>query len=122
MIESMSTRAQIAVAQLHGHALYCVRHELSVDEAVAGLREITARPDLLAEAAGILVGAANPKTGERGWHIAAARFLVAAGADRELLPKWIERGRWNASRGGAWSTNSAWPDDLDQVLADVLAD
>lgn len=118
----MSTRNQIAVAQLHGYAMNCVHKERPVDEAVAGLREITERPDLLAEAAGILAGAADPVTGERPWRIAAARFLVAAGADRELLPGYIEQGRRNATRGGAWNTSRGMPDDLAEVLADILAD
>ena len=116
----MSTSDQIACAQLHGHALRCVMHRTPVDESVAGLREITTRPDLLAQAAGILAGAADPGIGERPWRIAAARLLLLAGADRALLPGWIEQGRWNATHGGAWATGSAWPDDLDEVLAEVL--
>lgn len=118
----MSTRDQIATAQLHGAAMRCVHRQVPVDEAVAILREITTRPDLLAEAAGILAGAADPDTGERPWRITAARFLVAAGADRELLPGWIERGRRNVTHPVGRGTSRVSPDDLDQVLADVLAE
>jgi hypothetical protein len=118
----MSTREQIAVAQLEGHAMNCIHRARPVGEAVSGLQEITTRPDLLAEAAGVLAGAADPEIGERPWRIAAARLLVAAGADRELLPKYIEQGRRNVSRPAGWGTGRVWPDDLDQVLADVLAE
>lgn len=118
----MSTREQILTAQLHGEAMRAVHKQIPVDEAVASLQEITTQPRLLAQAAGILAGAADPRIGERPWRIAAARLLVAAGADRELLPACIEKGRQNATRGGAWNTSSGWPDDLPDVLAEVLAD
>jgi hypothetical protein len=117
--QTVSTHDQLIAASLFGQAMLCVHRDLPVDEAVAGLREITTRPDLLAQAAGILAGSADPETGERPWRITAAQLLVRAGADRALLPGWIARGRRNASRPTGWGGRD-WPDDLDQVLADIL--
>jgi hypothetical protein len=116
----VSTPDQIAVAKLQGHAQHCVWEKFPVDEAVAGLREITTRADLLARAAGSMAGSADPDSPERAWHIGAARLLVLAGADHELLPQWIAQGRRNASRPSMFSNPRPWPDDLDQVCADVL--
>jgi hypothetical protein len=116
----MSTRDQIAVAQLDGQARYCVNHRLPEAEALASLREIAARPDLLAQAAGMMAGAIDPDSPERPGRIAAARLLVAAGADRAALPGWIERGRWNVRRPIGWGTARELGDDLGRVLADLL--
>lgn len=119
----MSTRDQIAVAMLWGHAQRCVANKFPVDEAVKGLQEISTRPDLLAETAGTMAGSADARMpGERTWAIDAARLLVRAGADVELLPRWIAQGRRNAiqpPRPG-WGIPHVWPDDLDEVLAAVL--
>jgi hypothetical protein len=117
----MSSRDQLAIAALFGQAERCVHQSVPVDEAVASLQEITERPDLLARAAGILAGSADPETGERPWRIAAARLLVRAGADRASLPQWIRQGRSNASRPSGWGAAREWPDDLDQILTQVLA-
>jgi hypothetical protein len=116
----MSTPDQLVVASLQDQALRCVHRSLPVDEAVASLRKITTRSELLAQGAGILAGSADPDTGGRPERIAAARLLVRAGADRDVLPVWIQQGRWNASSTSGWDTQRVWPDDLDQVLADVL--
>lgn len=117
----MSTRDQIAFASLWGHAERCMAKRFAVAEAVAGLREITTRPDLLAQTAGTMAGSAEPGRPERQWRIDAARLLVRAGADRALLPRWIEQGRQNAVRGTAGrGISHEWPDDLDDVLAEVL--
>ena len=116
----MSTPDQLAVASLWGYAERCAAKKIPVDEAVAGLRAITTRPDLLAQAAGVMSGSAGPLPGERRWRIDAARLLVQAGADREQLPRWIRQGRTNVEHGLGWSTGQEWPDDLDQVLAEVL--
>jgi hypothetical protein len=117
----MSTRDQITVAQLQGQATHCVHHGTPAEVAVTELREITQRPDLLAHAAGILAGAADPQAAERPWRIAAARLLVQAGADRAQLPRWIAKGRSNVSSPVGWGTQRIWPQDLDQVLAEILA-
>jgi hypothetical protein len=116
----VSTPDQIAVAQLWGHAERCAAERIPVDEAVAGLRAISERPDLLAQAAGTMAGSAEPHLASRKGRIDAARLLVQAGADREQLARWIAQGRQNAARGSGWTSGVAWPDDLDQVLADVL--
>lgn len=117
----MSTREQITVAHLHGHATYCVNHRTPVEQAVTELREITTSPELLAQTAGIIAGAADRGL---GWSSrrAAARLLVAAGADRERLPHWIAVGRRNVVSPVGWGTRRVWPDDLDDVLAEITAD
>ena len=120
----MSTPDQIAVAMLWGHAERCVAKRIPVDEAVVGLREITTRPDLLAQAAGTIAGSADADTPERAWHMRAARLLVQAGADRERLPRWIQQGRQNATQPArpGWGIPRVWPDDLDELLAEILDD
>jgi hypothetical protein len=63
------------------------------DAAVPQLREIAGdRPDLLAEVAGILLGASQGELDEPRSK-AAASFCIAAGADESLIPGWIEEGR-----------------------------
>ena len=116
----MSTRDQIAVAQLDGHARYCVNHRVPLDEAVAGLREITTRPDLLADAAGSLAGTVHPDSPERPSRIAGARLLVAAGADRDALPAYLRAGRRRAERPIGWGREEAWPDDLAALYAELI--
>jgi len=62
------------------------------DTAVAELREIAGdRPDLLAEVAGILLGASEGELDEPRAK-AAASFCIAAGADESLIPEWIGEG------------------------------
>jgi hypothetical protein len=63
------------------------------DSAVSELREIAGdRPDLLAEVAGILLGASEGEPDEPRSK-AAASFCIAAGANQSLIPGWIEEGR-----------------------------
>jgi hypothetical protein len=63
------------------------------DAAVPELREIAGdRPDLLAEVAGILLGASEGELDEPRSK-AAASFCIAAGADQSLIPGWVEEGR-----------------------------
>ena len=50
------------------------------------------RGDLLAEVAGLLVGYYR-RTAEKARAEAAARYCIAAGADLDLIPPWIEVGR-----------------------------
>ena len=65
--------------------------------AVEELNEITgARADLLAEVAGLLMGYYG-STAEEPKAVTAARFCVAAGADLNLIPRWIEVGRRRAA-------------------------
>src|SRR5580658_6068612 len=65
--------------------------------AVAELREIAGdRGDLLAEVAGLLIGFYRETKQERKAQ-AAARYCVAAGADPDLIPHWIEEGQSRAA-------------------------
>lgn len=81
-------------------------------DAVAALREISTDPELLAMQAGIALGAHNPERADWVVHKTTADFLIAAGADQERLPYWIEEGRRRAAapRPG----DRSWvADDLD---------
>jgi hypothetical protein len=63
---------------------------------VAELREVAGdRPDLLAEEAGILIGASEGRPDEPRAR-AAAQLCIAAGADESLIPGWVEEGRRRA--------------------------
>jgi hypothetical protein len=65
--------------------------------AVEELNEITgARGDLLAEVAGLLMGYYG-STAEEPKADAAAHFCISAGADLDLIPRWIEVGRRRAA-------------------------
>lgn len=65
--------------------------------AVEELREIAGeRGDLLAEVAGLLIGFYRQTNQERKAE-AAARYCIAAGADPELIPQWIEEGQSRAA-------------------------
>jgi hypothetical protein len=71
------------------------------DEVAAGAAELQElagdRPDLLAEVAGVAVGASESKGPEyaaRGQ--AVAQLCRLAGADEDAIPKWIEEGRRRA--------------------------
>jgi hypothetical protein len=66
---------------------------------VPELREIAGdRPDLLAEMAGILLGASQGQLDEPRSR-AAASFCIAAGADESLILGWIEEGRRRVAIG-----------------------
>lgn len=117
----MSTPDQLRVAELHGHALYCVHHRVPAEQAAASLREISVRPDLLAQAAGVIIGASKRDLGDWPVRRAAARALIDAGADRGLLPAWVARGRENLLRG-VRGARLDLPEDLDVLLAETLTD
>lgn len=110
----------VVVAMLWGASERLAAQRIPLEQALAELREITDRPDLLARCAGVMAGSAEPRLGSRQQRIDAARLLVRAGADREQLPRWLRQGRDNVSHGAGWCAGMKWPDDLDQVLADVL--
>jgi hypothetical protein len=60
--------------------------------AVRELREVIGgRGDLLAEVAGLLIGYYR-RTGEEPKARAAAYYCMAAGADLDLIPRWVEVG------------------------------
>ena len=83
-----------AIAQRHARWRELTEAETAV--AVAELREISdGRTDLLAEVAGILLGAHEGELDEpKAW--AAAELCRQAGADKDLIPQWIEEGRRRA--------------------------
>ncbi len=95
----------ILIAELTGAALHHVprgwRDPASEQTAgaVAELQGITSRPDLLAQAAGVMTGFSRGGPYERRDGIAAG-FLVAAGADESLIEQWIEVGRKRAEGAG----------------------
>lgn len=96
-----SARDRLLVARLDGtatrHAQWREPTETEIAAAVADLREIAGdRPDLLAETAGILLGASEGSLDELRAR-AAARFCIAAGADESLIPAWVEEGRRRAA-------------------------
>jgi hypothetical protein len=65
--------------------------------AVEELREIAGdRGDLLAEVAGLLIGFYRETKQDRKAQ-AAARYCIAAGADPDLIPRWIEEGQSRAA-------------------------
>ena len=98
----MSTPSQpecdrLLVSEIRGEArLHARWHELTAGEhaaAVAALREVAAgRADLLAEVAGIILGACEGQLDEPLMR-QAAQLCRDAGADEVLLPAWIEEGR-----------------------------
>jgi hypothetical protein len=92
---------QLTVARLTGaagrHAPFREPTGAETATAVAELREIAGdRGDLLAEVAGLLIGFYRETKQERKAQ-AAARYCVAAGADPDLIPQWIEEGRSRAA-------------------------
>ena len=92
---------RIIVAQLAGTARrYARGRELTDaehDRAVAELIEVASgRPDLLAECAGLAAGFHQGDPDEAA-HLQAAQLCIDAGADRQLIPRWAEIGRYRAS-------------------------
>jgi hypothetical protein len=88
---------RLIVAELTGaarrHAQWRELTEAETGAAVAELQEIAGgRADLLAEVAGILIGASDGKPDEprsKG----AAELCRLAGADEDLIPQWTGEGR-----------------------------
>ncbi len=92
---------QLTVARLTGaagrHAPWRAPTEAETAAAVEELREIAGdRGDLLAEVAGLLIGFYRETDQERKAQ-AAARYCIAAGADPDLIPRWIEEGQCRAA-------------------------
>jgi hypothetical protein len=92
-------RDRLIVASLDGiarrHARWGAVTEAGLAAGAAELQEVAGnRPDLLAEVAGISLGAASGKGPE---YAARAQAIAAlcrrAGADEDLIPQWIEEGR-----------------------------
>jgi hypothetical protein len=92
---------RLIVAGLTGaaqrHARWRELSESETAEAIAELQEIAGgRGDLLAEVAGILLGAREGALDEAKARTA-ARLCRQAGADEALIPRWIEEGRRRAA-------------------------
>jgi hypothetical protein len=91
----------LTVARLTGaagrHAPFREPTVAETATAVEELREIAGdRGDLLAEVAGLLIGFYRETKQERKAQ-AAARYCIAAGADPDLIPRWIEEGQSRAA-------------------------
>ena len=96
--------ARIALAQIQGCARHYARHgRVSKEEALAELGEILEGrgdgPQLLAEAAGILLGGCRQPE-ERPAAEKAAALCVKAGADVSLIPGWVAEGKRRVERAG----------------------
>jgi hypothetical protein len=92
---------ELTVARLTGaagrHAPFREPTAAETATAVEELRDIAGdRGDLLAEVAGLLIGFYRETKQERKAE-AAARYCIAAGADPELIPKWVEEGQSRAA-------------------------
>jgi hypothetical protein len=92
---------QLTVARLTGaagrHAPWREPTAAETAAAVEELREIAGdRGDLLAEVAGLFIGFYRETNQERKAE-AAARYCVAAGANPDQIPQWIEVGRGRAA-------------------------
>jgi hypothetical protein len=67
------------------------------DQAVAELRAF-ARPDLLAQHAGVALGRAEVNSAQAPGFLAEAVLCRAAGADMAEMGKWVETGRERAGQ------------------------
>ena len=88
---------RLLAAELCGVALHHAKwRDLTADEHAAAVAELYAlaagRADLLAEQAGLLIGSSDG-TINAPFKRCAAELLIAAGADEDLIPQWIEEGR-----------------------------
>jgi hypothetical protein len=81
------------IARLSGTAVRLARAGGPIAEAVAELRALAGgRGDLLAETAGVMAGAWTVRIGT-GDDLLAAGLLVLAGADHNLIARWVDVGR-----------------------------
>ncbi|MQA88127.1 MAG: hypothetical protein GEV03_26785 [Streptosporangiales bacterium] len=88
----------ITKARLDGSARRLVTSDVSKEDAVAELAALACgRVDLLAEVAGILLGA-HQVDGTPWQAPQAAELLIAAGADTTAIDHWKQIGRERASR------------------------
>jgi hypothetical protein len=87
------------IAQIAGTAARYSRESLSAEARQAAILEMTevagGRSDLLAEHAGVVVGMHEGDIDEARY-LRAAQLCVEAGADKSLIPHWIEVGRHQA--------------------------
>jgi hypothetical protein len=90
-------RDRLLAAELCGAALHHAKwRDLTEEEHAAAVAELrglaSGRADLLAEQAGLLIGSSEG-TINAPFKRCAAELLIAAGADENLIPQWIEEGR-----------------------------
>lgn len=96
-------RDRLLVARLSGiaqrHARWGAADEAQKAAGTAELRDLAGdRPDLLAEVAGIALGASEGKGPEYGARAQAVAGLCRlAGADEAAIPRWVEEGRRRAA-------------------------
>ena len=87
---------RILVARLSGSAIRLARAGAPIDEAVAELRALAGgRGDLLAETAGVMAGWWSVRVNGGGDAVAVG-LLVLAGADHDLIARWVMVGRVRA--------------------------
>ena len=87
---------RILCARLSGSAVRLARAGGPIEQAVAELRALAAgRGDLLAEQAGIMVGAWSARVDTRD-HLLAAALLMLAGADHDAIARRVDVGRERA--------------------------
>lgn len=113
-------RDALTIARLSGHVSFVLHGRWPREEAVRSLRALTAdRADLLAQWAGILLGANDPHCGGSSEVTAQIRLLMDAGAQIDAIPGWAQIGR---RRQGAWA-EANWPPvpDLAAVLGGPVA-
>lgn len=101
---------RIATARLQGcadrHAVWRVPTDDEIAAAVAELRSITTNPELLAETAGILLGAGRGQISEKRY-LCAASYLIAAGADQDWVWFWAIVG-WERAQAARKSPSQNW--------------
>lgn len=95
-------RDRVLLAEITGMARRLARGRQLTDaeqqEAAAALSQVAkGRADLLAESAGLTIGAHEGDPDEAR-HLQAAQLCIDAGADRGLIPRWIDEGRRRAGR------------------------
>ena len=120
MPEISSYQDGITIAKLSGHVSLVVAMRWPHAEAVASLRMLVAdRADLLAQWAGLLLGARDPRRADWPEVAAQLRLLVDAGAQLDAIPGWARSGR---QRQGRW-VGKDWPGipTLGQALGGPVA-
>jgi hypothetical protein len=95
-----SKRDRALLAEITGVARRLARGQplsgAEQQEAAATLSQVAqGRADLLAECAGLAIGA-HEGSRDEDRHLQAAQLCIEAGADLSLIPQWVEEGRRRA--------------------------
>ena len=98
-------RDRVLLAEITGVARRLARGRPLTDaeqrDAAAMLSQVAkGRADLLAESAGLAIGT-HEGDADEARHLQAAQLCIDAGADRSLIPHWIEEGRRRAGSPAA---------------------